>query len=179
MMRKKRTNRPHEVHESLGGGMRSCTIFQRKTGYLKRASTLAYGKYVAEPGDIVAWCEEPDGPTRHMGRVIGTVDSPPRRTGNPDYDAEAVKGWLCVMRFDPDLTHAYPVWVDPDMVTKAESCPKGNLIAFLLSDEFHELTVDDLLFLSRYGSLSESYIENRHKVLDEREERAKEEGWKP
>lgn len=179
MTRKKRTNKPFHVHESLGGNMRTCTIYQRQTGYLKRASTFAYGKYKAAPGDIVTWCDEDNGPTRHMGRVIGLVDAPPRRTGNVEYDAEAVHGWLCVMRFDSDLMHAYPVWVDPDMVTKAIECPKGKLIAFLLSDEFHEMTVDDLLFLSRYGSLSESYIENRDKVLDEREERAKREGWEP
>lgn len=177
-VKKRRSNRPFHVHESLGGNMRSCTISQKKSRYLKNASTLGYGKYKVEPGDLITWCYGDDS-VLHTGRVMGLVDAPARRTGVPEHDAEAVKGWLCVMRFDPDMTHAYPVWVNPDDVTSAKACPGGKLVAFLLSDEFQTMEIDDLLFLSRYGTLSESYIEGREKVLTERAERAKKEGWEP
>lgn len=168
-MSRKRTNR--QVNLGPNQGMRTCTVSQRTTGYLPRASTTGYGKYRASPGDLITWCEEDNGPTMHTGRVIGMVDAPAMRTVDHRFDAGPIKDWLIVMRLSAELTYAHPVWVDPKMVTKCIECPKGNLLAFLFSDDFHTMKVEDLMYLSGYGSLSESYIDNWKRRLDERNER--------
>ena len=142
---KKRTNRPAQIHSM--SGHRACTVYQRTSGYV--GPSYGSGKYKASPGDFIVW---KSGDVTLRGRMVGMLDAPADGPSVP-----AVKGFILVMTLSDDLTHTYPAWVDPKDVVRVINCPR-DVVSWLLSDEFQAMAVEDILYLSHYGTLSEDYI---------------------
>jgi hypothetical protein len=159
---KKRSNRPIHL---LPFGRRACTVYQRGTGFLKRAYAAGGNKWRAEPGDLVRW--EDSGGMVHIGRMMGMLDAPAEGPSVP-----AVKDHVMVFRLSETMRTGYECWVDKDDIVEVLPPPK-KFLAWLMSDEFNEMRVDDILYLARYGTLSEDFIKSRHQRLKERDEQEK------
>ena len=123
--------------------MRAATI-DRQAVRLPNASTLGYGKWRAQYGDLITFRE---GEQTRTGRVAGRVAYAPPLTGQ--YAAPAVKNHLYVIAFGDDLTHAFVRWVDPaDVITCIQvTADVGAFAAFLLAPQLPA----DLPDLVMYG----------------------------
>lgn len=120
------------------------TIDRKQTGYLPNTSTLGYGKYKAQFGDVVLFTE-----ANHVriGRVIGRIKSAPRIGNDPD-----LRGHLVVLTLGQNLTHAFERWVAPEDVIECfnpEPDKFGGrdvrkLLDFFFGPEFKTKTPDQL-----------------------------------
>lgn len=116
---------------------------------LPNTSALGYGKYHAEPGDLIVFDlnrETPNSPDVRYGRVLGRVDA----AGWDGADKTPIKGYIAVMMLGERLNHAYEMWVDPANVTFCES--QSSHATFFAT--LFNASPEHLLRMSKYGSLS-------------------------
>jgi hypothetical protein len=121
---------------------------KRASVRVPNATTVAGGKWIASPGDFVAFTVDasPGYSDARHGRVVGRVDA----AGWDGGDKTPIKGWLCVMMLSSDLTFAHEMWIDPASVTACYSVGPG-FVRFL--ETFFTADPMDLMRMSEYGSL--------------------------
>ena len=112
--------------------MRNYTLAPRKRTHLPNASTLGYGKYYAEPGDIVRFKDGGTAPV--IGRVLGQITS-------CDQDGQDCTGWLAVATLGENLSFAFTRWIEPSEIT--ECLPASQVAPFLSA--FLSATIPDTI----------------------------------
>ena len=131
--------------------MRDFTLDERKVR-CPNASTLGFGRWEAKPGDFITF-EESKGRPPVYGRVLGRV-ADHGRCGEGEKPNEC-EGWLVVLKFHMNLSHAHAVWVDPTLVLEVGDPPR-NLMRWALQPRLP--SPDVVLRLASYGTLSEHFI---------------------
>ena len=126
----------------------------RKLVICPNASTLGYGKWKAQLGDIIVYQEStyeakdlstkvnPHNHTR-VARVIGRVAyAPPLES-----DEKPIRNYLLVSALSEDLTFAMERWVNPEDVIRIynpEVTKTQNFLAFFFSPEMPTYSADEL-----------------------------------
>jgi len=130
--------------------MRTDTIIDRKLVKCPNASTLGYGKWKAQFGDIVLW---KDSEGIHIGRVAGRIQYAPALGS----ETPAIRNHLLIVALSRNHTFPMERWVDPQEVIEVydpanfESQPL-RLLTFLFGPEFKKESVEDLRKWIRDGA---------------------------
>lgn len=118
--------------------MRNDVVIDRKQVNVPKASTLGFGKFRAQFGDMIMYHDQE---ATRVGRIIGRVQSAP----SIGQDGP-LRDHLVVAVFSDDLTFIYERWVDPASVARCWTPqPKHReLWQFMLGDEFKKRSPDEL-----------------------------------
>ena len=147
--------------------MRTDVSIDRKQVYCPNARALGFGKYKAQTGDLVEYCEsegseycESEGSTR-IGRIAGRI-----RLAEDLGGGKPIANQLLVIALSSDLSFVMERWIDPDSITRIIAMNRGSygeypdgtedvgrqayankiraLMAFFLSEEFATYSADEL-----------------------------------
>lgn len=141
--------------------MRNDARIDRKYVACPNASTLGYGKWKAQTGDIVVYrqatyeakdLKEMTNPyySSRVGRVIGRIAHAP----NLDEYGKTIRNYLLIVGLSEDLTAAMERWVNPVDVTRVYDPRETNtqaLISFFFSPEMPKEPVNILRQWSTSG----------------------------
>lgn len=116
--------------------MRTDAIIDKQQVRCPHASTLGFGKWKAQVGDIVHFTE---GNTQRIGRMIGRVKYAPNLQGG-----KPLRNFiLAVVLFD--LDHTGERWIDPETVTRVESIREHRMVTeWFLSDQMNKASIDEI-----------------------------------
>lgn len=121
------------------------TTSKKQSEYLANASTLGYGKYKAQFGDIVIYRENEN--TVRVARVAGRIEHCPKLDDDPN-----MKGWLIVVALGMNLTHTMERWINPDDVIECFNPSPDKfggrdiiaLLSFFFGEDFKKHSTDEL-----------------------------------
>jgi hypothetical protein len=112
------------------------------------ASHLGFDKWRVKRGDVFSYsCDGQN----HIARSLGCIRW-------CDSDGEDCRGWVCALVLGQCAEHAYIRWINPQWITQIINVPT-KLAAFFFAKEL-PATVDMILKLADYGTLSEQFIDN-------------------
>ena len=122
--------------------MRTDAQIDRKQVYLPNASTLGFGKWKAQHGDVVLYTQNDQ---NCIGRVAGRVHYAPSLEPNE----KPIKDYLLVIQLGSRLDFSYERWVNPADVTECfdphnEYCRIQEVLAFMFSKDFKKESVETL-----------------------------------
>jgi hypothetical protein len=149
--------------------MRTDVIIDRKLVVCPNASTLGFGKWKAQVGNLVLFKENDKIVT---GRMIGRI-----QYGYSD--GKSLKNFLVVICISPRLDWTFERWVNPKDVTeiydlKNEYAKHVEVLEHFLSDELVKAPIDEVRACSRDWSslkLKRAYEAKREQELREYEAR--------
>jgi len=129
--------------------VRTDATIDRRQVRLPNASTLGYGKWKAQVGDLVVFKE-----TEHHyshGRMIGRVHYASGHDGQP------IRDYILVIVLNETLDHTYERWVNPkDVVScytlQTENTDRRKVCEYFLSDELVKSPIDEIRRSTEYGS---------------------------
>ena len=122
--------------------MRRDATIDRQQVHLPNASTLGFGKYKAQFGDVVLYQQDEH---TYIGRVAGRIHyAPPLESSE-----KPIRDYLLVIALGTRLDFAMERWVNPEDVTECfdpsnEHCRIQEVLAFLFSPQFKTESVDTL-----------------------------------
>lgn len=127
-------------------GLVQVTISSKEV-YLPEASNIGFDEEWARPGRWIVWQTEDDSHETSHGRVIGSIV-------DHNHPSEDLTGYLAIAVIDDRLSFVHVQYVNPRLVT---SCSKVNAkyIAFILSIDFNEKTVNEIIRLQSNGYLND------------------------
>lgn len=135
--------------------MRTDVTIDRKQVHLPNASTLGYGKFKAQHGDVVLFKQDPSIGQLTIGRVVGRIASAPRIGDDPD-----LRGHLVVVALTQSITSPMERWVDPANVVECFNPQDfggrdvGEFLRFFFSPEFRNETPDTMRQWANSGCAS-------------------------
>lgn len=112
------------------------------------ASHLGFDKWRVKRGDLFSYTDQGHD---YIARSLGCIKW-------CDRDGEDCRGWICALVLGQCAEHAYIRWVNPQRITRIIDVPT-KLAAFFFAKEL-PATVEMLLKLADYGTLSEQFIDN-------------------
>jgi len=131
--------------------MRTDAIIDRRQVRCPKASTLGYGKWKAQVGDLVLFTE---GQQTRTGRMIGRIHYAPACGESP-----IIRDYLLVVCLNDSLDHTFERWVNPADVQRVEALREQQpVMAYFLSadlvkspiDEVRRSTTDGWTTLAKY-----------------------------
>lgn len=116
-----------------------CTIDKQQV-ICRNASTLGYGKYKAQVGDVIAWRDSTEGDTR-IGRMIGRIKYAPSLMG----DKGPVRNYILAVQLGMEMTSISERWVNPDSVYSVQSIRDHRAVTeYFLSDQMVKAQVHEV-----------------------------------
>jgi hypothetical protein len=115
-------------------------FIDRKQMRCPNASTIGYGKWKAQTGDIVVYRAN-EGMTQ-VGRVIGRITHAPALDG----DKSPTRNYLLLAVLNSSLTFVMERWINPEDVIEVFEPREdvAKMLAFFFSPEFTKESVDTL-----------------------------------
>lgn len=142
--------------------MRTDAIIDKKQVRCPNASTLGYGKWKAQVGDIVLF-QEGERRTR-VGRMIGRVHYAPTCGETP-----AIRDYLLLICLGDMLSWTCERWVNPADVLEVQS-PRDQeeVLDYFLSDAMLKAPIDEVRETATEGwKTLERYRAHRQKIADD------------
>lgn len=135
--------------------MRTDATYDRKQVSCPNASTLGYGKYKAQTGDLIVYREHYTNGTddARLARVIGRVDYAPALDG----DREPTRNRLVVLAMATMPSFCFERWINPEDVIEilAIDGEPGDkirrLMEWFLSPDLPRHSMEELLQWQRSG----------------------------
>ncbi len=130
--------------------MRTDAIIDRRQVRLPNASTLGFGKWKAQVGDLLTF-RETETQLSH-GRMIGRVHWAQGHDGKPP-----IRDYILVIVLNDTLDHTYERWVNPKDVERCytlqtEYTDRRKLVEYFLSDELTDSPIDEIRRSTEYGA---------------------------
>lgn len=137
-----------------------CKISTRKKIHCVNATSIGFGKYMAEVGDLIVYKEHYNDDSYGMrtARMIGSVTAP-----KVDPADAVIKDWLLVLTLSDDCHTCFERWVNPIHVVEVTN-PPTQMVAWFFQEKL-PYDVNTLRRLNVHGSLTNSYIENAEDVV--------------
>ena len=142
--------------------MRTDAIIDRKQVRCPNASTLGYGKWKAQVGDLVEFKE---GNKVVVGRMVGRISYAPNLNGG-----KPLKNYIVAICIDQMLRYTFERWINPIDVTRVERLRnQTDTVAYFLGTDIAKAPVDEVCKAASDGW---STLDKYRKYRMEREEMA-------
>ena len=136
--------------------MRTDAVIDRVQVICRGASTLGYGKWKAQVGDLILFRQFKEDTTLTLGRMIGRVHYAPALEG----DSKAVHDHILCLCINSMLDYTFERWVDPANVVivhpmDTHSPHRRDVVMSFLSDDLIKAGVEEVreMMSARWSTL--------------------------